>query len=159
MNDIKYKRIHFINFFSILKISSILRKCGKDMAIKYGIHHWDNSLIKNLLIVMYGLLRNETYLITHKKEVVGTVQIYYKEDYIHFSKLAVLPDYNGRGYGSIILSFIFEKGVSMNKTKVLCEVYDKSEHAISFYLNRGFVVVSKTKTLKYTELVMEKGLK
>ena len=35
----------------LIKVSDILYKCGKDMAEKYGLHHWDNSKLKNTAVV------------------------------------------------------------------------------------------------------------
>lgn len=43
-------------------------------------------------------------------------------------------------------------------TEVICEVYDKSEHAKSFYEHRGYTVYGETETLKYKELKMRKEI-
>lgn len=42
--------------------------------------------------------------------------------------------------------------------EVVCEVYDKSEHAKCFYEHRGYAVYGSTETLKYKELKMRKEL-
>lgn len=43
-------------------------------------------------------------------------------------------------------------------TEVICEVYDKSEHAKNFYEHRGYTVYGATETLKYNELKMRKEI-
>lgn len=46
-----------------------------------------------------------------------------------------------------------------NKYKyVVCEVYEKSEHAKRFYENKGYFVYGITETLKYRELKMRKEI-
>jgi hypothetical protein len=38
------------------------------------------------------------------------------------------------------------------------EVYDKSQHAIDFYLHRGYVQCGVVNSLKYKEYVLQKQL-
>ena len=38
------------NLTELKKVSDILYECGKDMAKKYDLHHWDNSRIKNHIL-------------------------------------------------------------------------------------------------------------
>ena len=42
--------------------------------------------------------------------------------------------------------------------EITCEVYDKSEHAKSFYEHRGYTVCGEIETLKYKELKMRKEI-
>ncbi len=37
-----------------------------------------------------------------------------------------------------------------------CEVYDKSEHIIKFYENRGYIMWGSIDMLKYTDIKMKK---
>lgn len=43
-------------------------------------------------------------------------------------------------------------------SEVICEVYDQSEHAKSFYEHRGYAIYGETETLKYKELKLKKEL-
>lgn len=42
--------------------------------------------------------------------------------------------------------------------EVVCEVYDKSEHAKAFYEHRGYISYSTTETLKYKEQKLRKEI-
>ena len=48
---------------ALLKVSDILYKCGKNMAQKYDLHHWDNSRFKTWIIVALCALKNNIYLL------------------------------------------------------------------------------------------------
>ena len=48
--------------------------------------------------------------------------------------------------------------VAANCKEVICEVYDKSEHARKFYEHKGYMVYGETDTLKYKELKMKKEI-
>lgn len=39
----KVEKYHIL---ALKKVSDILFQCGKDMARKYDLHHWDNSHMK-----------------------------------------------------------------------------------------------------------------
>lgn len=43
-------------------------------------------------------------------------------------------------------------------TDLICEVYDQSKHAITFYGNEGFCVYGTVETLKYRVLKLIKKL-
>lgn len=60
----KVKRIGIINLPGQIKVNNILFDCGKDMAKKYDLHHWDNSHLKNFIIVALCELKNTVYLVT-----------------------------------------------------------------------------------------------
>lgn len=55
------KRVSLINLSGQFKVNNILYDCGKDMAKKYDLHHWDNSHFKNLIIVVLCELKNAVY--------------------------------------------------------------------------------------------------
>ena len=44
------KKIEKLNISGVHKVASILNACGKDMALKYDLHHWDNPYLKSFLI-------------------------------------------------------------------------------------------------------------
>ena len=152
----KTKRVHLYNPISILNVAKILNDCGKDMASKYDLHHWDNPMFKSLIIVGFCLMKNSVYLIFDENKPVATFQFKVKGDVLFFEKLAVNPSTSGKGYGSYCMNLIEEQSKKLGLSKVQMEVYDKSEHAISFYKHKGYLQVGTTGTLKYTDLVMEK---
>lgn len=142
----------------LLKVSDILYKCGKDMAGRYDLHHWDNSHIKNGAVVALCALKNDIYLVCDGDKAVATFQIRKVNGSLLFQKLATAPAFAGGGAGSFCLHEIEKIGKAAGCTEAICEVYNKSEHAIRFYEQRGFTVYGETKTLKYTEWKMRKAL-
>lgn len=141
---------------SLAKVSDILYKCGKDMAKKQDLHHWDNGHIKNWAIVALCALKNDIYLVYSEKTAVATFQLRKTENAMLFQKLATSPAFAGKGTGSFCLSRIEEIAQRENCGQVVCEVYDQSNHAIDFYAHRGYRVYGTTLTRKYTELKMRK---
>lgn len=142
----------------LLKVSDILYKCGKDMASKYDLHHWDNSHIKNWVIVVLCALKNNIYLVCSEKIPVATFQTRKMNESFLFQKLATSPEFGGKGIGSFCLNEIERLAKSENCAEIICEVYDKSEHAKLFYENKGYCVCGETDTLKYRELKLRKEI-
>lgn len=159
MNNYTIRKVNFINIPAMLSVSNILYDCGKDMAIKYNLHHWDNGKTKSFLVAVYTSLRSNTFLVEdNNRNCVATFQTKKIEDVLHFSKLATKPNYAGKGIGSFCMSEIEKKAVESLCKKVSMEVYDKSQHAIDFYLHKGYEKCGEVKTLKYTEIKMQKGI-
>ena len=140
------------------KVVDILYKCGKDMAAKYDLHHWDNSNFKNWLIVFMCALKNDVYLVFDKENAVATFQTRKNSGKLLFQKLATAPEFSGKGVGSFCLKQIETIACESGCSEIICEVYDKSKHAISFYENKGYVAYGTVETLKYNELKMMKKL-
>lgn len=152
----KVQKVFMLNIVGLFKVSEILRKCGKDMAEKYGLNHWNNSIIKNMIIVFLCVLKNKVYLVYEKDRTVATFQLKRLDEKCRLQKLATSPRNTGKGIGSFCMNYIEETAKNEGCKKVCLEVYEKSVHAIDFYSHRGYREVGKTKTLKYTEILMEK---
>lgn len=75
MSDLKAGRIFPWNIKKSLLLAKILNQCGKDMAQKYNLHHWDNSMVKSCVIVGLCFLKNHVYLVLEGKNPVATFQI------------------------------------------------------------------------------------
>lgn len=146
------------NIAKLLQVSNILYKCGKDMAETYGLHHWDNSHVKNWVIVALCSVKNQIYLVFDGKTPVATFQTRKRERSYLFQKLATAPDFAGKGVGSFCLGEIERLAAEEGCKEVICEVYDKSEHAKAFYEHKGYLVYGETDTLKYKELKLRKEL-
>lgn len=152
------KKVNFWNISELFKVSDILYKCGKDMATKYNLHHWDNSRVKNLIIVALCVLKNDIFLVYNDKEAVATFQTRKVQESYLFQKLATLPEFSGSGIGSFCLNEIEKQGKNKKCSEIICEVYDKSEHAKAFYEHKGYITYGTTETLKYKELKFKKEL-
>lgn len=152
------RKLNICNISGLKKVSDILYKCGKDMAKKYDLHHWDNSHIKNWMIVALCALKNDIYLVYNEKTPVGTFQTRKTDKSLLFQKLATTPAFSGAGIGSYCLTQIERLAKENGCAAVICEVYDKSEQAKNFYEHRGYTIYGSTETLKYKELKMRKEL-
>ena len=58
----------------LLAVCNILYKSGKDMAQKDDLHHWDNSRLKTLVIVLLCAMKNDIYLVYDGEIAVATFQ-------------------------------------------------------------------------------------
>jgi GNAT superfamily N-acetyltransferase len=128
------------------------------MAKKYDLHHWDNSHIKNWIIVALCAMKNDIYLVYSQKTPVATFQTRKTEKSFLFQKLATIPAFSGGGIGSYCLTEIERLAHENACTEVICEVYDQSEHAKSFYERRGYTTYGATETLKYKEWKLRKEI-
>lgn len=152
------RKLSKCNIAGLKKVSDILYECGKDMTKKYGLHHWDNSHIKNYIIIALCALKNDIYLVCNEKTPVATFQVRKKKQSLLFQKLATAPAFSGKGIGSYCLTEIERLAKENACAEVICEVYDKSEHAKSFYEHRGYAIYGATETLKYKEWQMRKEI-
>ncbi len=139
-------------------MSTILGRCGKDMAKKYDLHHWDNPFIKNLAIVALCVVENQIWLVYDQKQAVATFQTKKTSQGFFAKKLGTEPEYSGRGIGTFCMQAIESMAQRAGCNRVYFEVYDKSQHAIDFYKRRGYTVCGQVCTRKYREIIMEKLL-
>lgn len=159
MNSKEYqlKKIQKLDLFSMNMVASLLNKCGKEMARKYDLHHWDNHYLKSLVIAGLCMLKNDVYLIIDENgETVASFQTKIIKDKLHFEKLCTLPTREGKGIGSLCINFIEDIAIKNKCRLVTMEVFENSKHAIDFYLHRGYRIVGSSDTLKYKEFIMEK---
>lgn len=150
--------VRWFNLKRICQVSRILNACGKDMAQKYDLHHWDNPYLKTFVIVCLCVIKNEVFLICERNNPVATFQIKGQDKTLRFEKLGILPANAGNGIGSYCVHRIERIAYERGYKKIAMEVYQPSKHAINFYEHKGFVVVGKTNTLKYKEVKMEKSI-
>ena len=160
MSDSLYRivKVGKLDIPKLNAVARILNACGKDMAKKYDLHHWDNPFIKSIVIVGLCDLKNEIYLLYDGKKPVATFMTKSNRDELHFEKLGTLPSKSGKGIGSFCMKKIEELAKEAGCKKVVMEVYEPSQHAVSFYEHKGYSVVGTTDTLKYKEVKMEKRI-
>lgn len=158
--DEKYtvRQIFPFSVRGLIQIERLLYECGKNMAEMDDLHHWDNSHFKNALIVCLCALKNKLYLVFDGSTPVATFQTKIIKEKLRFQKLATKPKMCKRGIGTFCMIEIESYAQKHGCVAVYCEVYDKSLRAKEFYLHRGYSVIGKEDTLKYSELIMEKVL-
>lgn len=158
--DISFRQLSPAAITGIWDVARILTACGQDMYEKYELRHWYNSTLKNLLILYYILLMKGTKLwgVFDNNALVGTFQTKRDGQYLNFCKFAVLPGCSGQGIGGKCIAKMEDIAREHQLNGLSCEVFDESRHALSFYLNKGFVKTGSMSTLKYTELKLVKKL-
>ena len=154
----RLKKISKLDILGLKSVASILNACGKDMAKKYNLHHWDNLYLKSLIIVGLCSFKNSIYLLYDEERPVATFMIKKDGDALHFEKLGTFPLASGRGAGSFCMKMIEQLAREASCYKVTMEVYEPSQHAISFYEHKGYIIVGTKDTCKYKEVKMEKRI-
>lgn len=154
----KFKKVAIYDIPQLTKVASILNACGKDMAKKYGLHHWNNVYLKSFLIVCLGVLKNDVYLLCDNGKPVATFQVNVKNSVLHFEKLGTLPTEAGKGIGTLCMKRIETIASEQGCRKVVMEVYELSQNALYFYKHRGYQSAGTVNTLKYKEIKMEKEI-
>ena len=154
----RFKKVAIYDIPRFIKVADILNVCGKDMAAKYDLHHWDNSYLKSLFIVCLCALKNQIYLLYSNGKPVATFQVKAKKDILHFEKLGTLPTEEGKGIGTLCMKKIEDIASECGCHKVVMEVYEPSRNAVCFYEHRGYQSVGTVNTLKYKEIRMEKEI-
>lgn len=152
------KKVGKLDILRLNKVADILNACGKNMAKKYDLHHWDNPYLKSLVIVGLCALKNDIYLLYADEKPVATFMTKLQGDSLSFEKLGTLPSEEGKGIGSMCMEKIEEFAKNAGCKKVVMEVYEPSQHALFFYEHKGYKVVGMTDTLKYKEVRMERNL-
>lgn len=152
------RKLSKCNIAGLKRVSDILYECGKDMAKQYDLRHWDNSHIKNHIIVTFCALKNNIYLVYDEKKPVATFQTRKRKQSFLFQKLATVPAFSGVGIGTYCMNQIEQMAKENGCKEVICEVYDKSEHAKAFYEHRGYITYGTTESLKYKEWKMRKEI-
>ena len=73
---------------------------------------------------------------------VGKVGLENEDGMGYIFGVAILPDYQGRGYGSAMLDAILKKHFQESGTPVILEVAVKNDGALTLYKSRGFTEVT-----------------
>lgn len=154
----RLKKLRKMDVSGLWSVARILNTCGKDMAKKYDLHHWDNPFIKSLVIVGICAVKNSVYLLFDENKPVATFMTKRNGDSLYFEKLGTLPIEAGKGIGTYCMKKIEELAKVKECKKVVMEVYEPSQHAISFYEHKGYKRTKMTNTLKYKAIIMEKRI-
>ena len=89
------KKIALWNLKGLHQVNTILSLCGRDMAKKYDLHHWDNSYIKNVVILILCVLKNQIFLVYDEQYPVATFQLSESVNELKFQKFATEPQKSG----------------------------------------------------------------
>lgn len=148
--ELTFKKISPLNICGIAKARKILYTCGKDLAKKQDLHHWDNSHFKWMVIMALCALKNNIYLaIDENKKAVATIQSKVYGDTLKLEKGGTLPSYQGQGVFEKVMNYQKEIARQKGCTKLCLEVYEKSEKSFKYFLKLGYRVVDTCETKNY----------
>ncbi len=122
----KYKDISAINHVVYSTINKVYPAYYSAGIIEFflNIHSIEN--------IEKDVISGSTYLMIIGKKIIGTFTI--KEN--EFSRFFILPDYRGRGYGSIALTYI--ENIIFSDYSEIKIIASKPGYPV--YLKRGYVV-------------------
>ena len=106
-------------------INSVYPKYYPKGAVDFFLSHHNQNNIKN------DIEKGIVYILYEGDNAVGTLTLRDNE----ICRLFVLPEYQGKGYGSRLLDFA-EKKIAENYSKI---IIDASLPAKPIYMKRGFV--------------------
>jgi GNAT superfamily N-acetyltransferase len=157
----------------IKKVYEIIKNSGQDMFHNQGLSHWKTPY--PIESIRRDCLDREVFLIKDmdKDEYVNTFQLEFinydssrilsnnnnKKDVVaYINKFATIPQMAGKGVGKRSIDYIETYCKSKGISKLCLDVYEKSEHAIRFYKNRGFSIIGQKPTKHFVVYLMEKQL-
>ena len=132
------------------EIIKITKACARFMASK-GIYQW-NEHYPNKAAFKNDVLRNELYVVESKKTLVGCVVIssFMDEEYVPISwltenghniyihRLAIHPNYQGKGYAQKLMDFAEKFAKENNYSSVRLDTFSQNKRNQKFYELRGY---------------------
>lgn len=90
----------------------------------------------------YDMENNLAIPLTAKfdNRVVGYASTYFVEDEMQIGNIAVSPDFQHQGIGSVLMEFIEKEAARLKLKYIYLEVRQSNETAIKLYLKFGFVI-------------------
>ena len=99
----------------------------------------------NMLERFTYLLEHPDYnvlLALHNGTIVGKAHIHWREENILLSDIAVLPIYQGRGFGSELIANCINLILAQGKTHMALDVETSNQNALNLYKRHGFNTTS-----------------
>lgn len=161
--DVIIERVNEQDTQKVKAIYQILRDCGEDMYLKYGLTHWQRPYpiekirndCKEKEVYIAQCKRSKRYCATFTLKKMSDVN---GEKSIEISKVACHPSLQGKGLGLICLDFAEDRCKELNYYKIRLDVYSESLNAIKFYKNRNFRIVANGHTTNFEVFYMEKRI-
>ena len=134
-----------------------IKKCADEMASQ-GLEHWIPYYPKEK--IREDIQINKVYLVQLKEMVIGNfiLMFDFEERKIQVGKLAIIPEYAGKGIGSECLRFIEQYAKINNLKAIELDVYEKSTKAIKFYEKNGYKIIGDKATRRFRVKKMIKEL-
>jgi ribosomal protein S18 acetylase RimI-like enzyme len=158
----------------ISEIYEIIKGSGEYMFKQHGLVHWRTPYPREAIkknceereVFLAKDIDTNKYVHTFQLEFIGDKTKTHinknnnKSEWniATINKFATLPKAAGKGIGKMSMVYIEEYCQKKGISNISLDVYEKSEHAIEFYKNRGFIVTGSKPTRHFTVWLMEKQL-
>ncbi|MDI9819786.1 MULTISPECIES: GNAT family N-acetyltransferase [unclassified Legionella] len=99
----------------------------------------------NMLARFHMILNDSNYtvlLALHNELVVGKAHIHWQTQESTLSDIAILPQYQGRGWGSELLAYCINHAITSGQKRLILDVETTNHHAFNLYLRHGFKIVN-----------------
>jgi GNAT superfamily N-acetyltransferase len=157
--DLVFQRVLASEEDKISKVYDIIKRCGEDMFYNQGLMHWKTPYPKEP--IKKNCEEREVFLVRDldTNQYVHTFQLDFSFPNItKVNKFATIPEFAGKGIGKQSMAYIEAYSRNKHLLKVCLDVYEKNEHAIQFYQNRGFSIIGRMPTKHFMVLLMEKAI-
>lgn len=89
-----------------------------------------------------------------KEQLVGVVKVKNQRDFLYFSRLSVLPTYQGKGIASALVNYIEQVAAEENIKSVQCKVRKSEKDNIRLYNKLGYHITKEELTTSPTGFTM-----
>lgn len=110
--------------------------CALDKAC-FAVHQPDT------LLHFHNLLYDPNYRIFVSEldgVVIGKAHLDMQRDNTRLTDIAVLPDFQGRGFGSKMIAYCINYSLAENQSKITLNVETNNQQALKIYTGLGFVI-------------------
>lgn len=119
--------------------------------ISKGIFQWSENY-PNLEIITRDISLGNLYMLMHDGRLAGVISRSFDThplfstiswapgSYVYASRLAILPEYEGRGFGTILMDFIETDSRNNNIGHVRLGAYKPNGRLVNYYLRRGYEI-------------------
>lgn len=142
----------------------------KDAEMVYGIVQAAFAEYRETLAVLPGALREtleetkrsiadgRTLLAYHSSdaiaEPVGTVRYEARPGHLYVGRLAVLPDWRGRGVGRMLMEYVERLAPTMGLTRIRLGTRESMPSNLAFYKQLGYEVVERDEDTRKPDVVV-----
>lgn len=132
-------------------IFSLIKSCVEHMN-KIGIDQWDDYY-PNLEVIKEDIEDESLFVLKDDNNILGIITLNEKqeEEYLDIEwqysegkqliihRLAISPNYQGRGLGDQLMKFAEEKAKELNYSSIRLDTYTKNKKALRFYEVRDYI--------------------
>ncbi|WMJ87869.1 GNAT family N-acetyltransferase [Anaerocolumna sp. MB42-C2] len=104
------------------------------------IFHDNYDDAKSLITKTFNSYNRVQYMAVLGSNIIGMVSVGIENDEVSIFGLGITPQYQGKGYGQIIMKLLLKKLKSSEKDNITIEVDSSNDRAFKLYKKLGFIV-------------------